>query len=104
MQTYGRVRDRVLGGRAGGSVRPPGLRSPAYLDRIEEQLSNDPLRVTRRRKILIGLVPSFEAVPPIWQLAVGEYRVFYDVSQERRTVYVRAVRHKPPHRMTEEIL
>ena len=74
------------------------------LDRIEEQLSNDPLRVTRRRKILIGLVPSFEAVPPIWQLAVGEYRVFYDVSEERRTVYVRAVRHKPPHRMTEEIL
>jgi mRNA-degrading endonuclease RelE of RelBE toxin-antitoxin system len=74
------------------------------LDHIEEQLSSEPSRTTRHRKILVGLMPSFKAVPPIWQLAVGKYRVFYDVNEERRTVYVRAVRHKPPHRMTEEIL
>jgi mRNA-degrading endonuclease RelE of RelBE toxin-antitoxin system len=74
------------------------------LDRIEEQLSSEPLKATRHRKILVGLVPSFEAVPPIWQLSVGEYRVFYDVNEEHRIVSVRAVRHKPPHRMTEEIL
>jgi mRNA-degrading endonuclease RelE of RelBE toxin-antitoxin system len=74
------------------------------LDEIETQLSSEPAQETRHRKILVGLVPSFDAVPPIWQLAVGEYRVFYDVDEERRTVYVRAVRHKPPHRMTKEIL
>jgi len=35
---------------------------------------------------------------------VGDWRVFYDVDGEERRVYVRAVRRKPPHRTTEEIL
>jgi mRNA-degrading endonuclease RelE of RelBE toxin-antitoxin system len=35
---------------------------------------------------------------------VGEYRVFYDVGEVERVVYVRAIRRKPPHRTTEEIL
>jgi len=30
--------------------------------------------------------------------------VFYDVDEEKMTVHVRAVRRKPPHRTTEEIL
>jgi mRNA-degrading endonuclease RelE of RelBE toxin-antitoxin system len=49
-------------------------------------------------------VPPWTAEPPIWELRVGEYRVFYDVSPEAKVVYVRAVRRKPPHRTTEEIL
>ena len=74
------------------------------LDSVDQHLSRAPTRETRRRKILHGLVPPFEADPPIWQLRVGEYRVFYDVDEIERIVYVRAVRHKPPHRTTEEIL
>ncbi len=74
------------------------------LDSVDEQLSHVPTRETRSRRILHGLVPPFEADPPIWQLRVGEYRVFYDVDEIDRIVYVRAVRHKPPHRTTEEIL
>lgn len=76
----------------------------AILDAIETQLAAEPARPTRHRKVLEGLEPPFEAVPPIWQLSVGEYRVFYDVDDEQKKVYVRAVRHKPPHKTTEEIL
>jgi len=37
-------------------------------------------------------------------LRVGPFRVFYDVQEAERRVYVRAIRHKPAHRQTEEIL
>lgn len=74
------------------------------LSAIEEELSHEPARATRRRKILPGLKPPFEAVPPVWELRVGEYRVFYDVNEEEKKVYVRAGRRKPPHKTTEEIL
>ena len=74
------------------------------LDAIVRQLSAEPGVATRHRKILVGLVPPFEAVPPIWQLAVGEFRVFYDLNEDDKTVVVRAVRKKPPHATTEDIL
>lgn len=50
------------------------------------------------------MIPPFESDPPIWELRVGEFRVFYDVDEIERIVYIRAVRHKPPHKTTEEIL
>lgn len=74
------------------------------LDAMEEQLSHEPNVVTKNRKILVKLIPPFEAVLPVWELRVGDYRVFYDVAEEEEAVYVRAVRHKPPHKTTEEIL
>ncbi len=74
------------------------------LDTIERQLSAEPGVATRHRKILVGLLPPFDAVPPIWQLAVGEFRVFHDVNEDDKTVVVRAVRKKPPHATTEDIL
>ena len=74
------------------------------LDAMEESLLHAPETETRNRKRLPKLVPPFESVPPIWELRAGEYRVFYDVNREERRVYVRAIRHKPPHRTTEEIL
>ena len=74
------------------------------LDAIEEQLSNEPTIETRNRKLLSGLIPPFEATPPVWELRVAQYRVFYDVSEEERKVFIRAVSHKPPHRRTEEIV
>jgi mRNA-degrading endonuclease RelE of RelBE toxin-antitoxin system len=58
---------------------------------------------TRKKKELIGLEPQWEAVPPIWQLRVGEFRVFYDVSVEQRVVAIRAIRRKGS-KTTEEIL
>ncbi len=54
--------------------------------------------------MLIGLVPPWTAEAPIWELRVGDYRVFYDVADEERVVYIRAVRKKPAGRTTEEIL
>ena len=74
------------------------------LDEIERKLSHEPTRPTKHLKQLRKLLPPFEAVPPIWQLRVGDYRVFYDVAEEDRQVFVRAVRRKPPHLTTEEIL
>jgi len=74
------------------------------LDAIEEQLTHAPSAATKNRKLLHNLAPPFEAIPPIWQLRVGAFRVFYDVSEEERRVYVRAVRRKRGHVKPEEIL
>src|SRR5262245_17205841 len=74
------------------------------LDKIEEQLPNDPAHETRNKKPLVGLKPPWEHEEPVWELRVGKYRVFYDVNDEALCVIVRAIREKPPHRTTEEIL
>ena len=74
------------------------------LDAIATQLAHAPQMTTRNRKLLRNLTPPFEAIPPIWQLLVGEFRVFYDVQPEARRVSVRAIRRKPVHHHTEEIL
>jgi mRNA-degrading endonuclease RelE of RelBE toxin-antitoxin system len=74
------------------------------LDRLEEQLTYEPTQQTRNRKILVGLVPPWEHIEPVWELRIGQYRVFYDVDEPKLVVIVRAIRHKPPHKTTEEIL
>jgi len=76
----------------------------AIVDQVEKQLKHEPRKQTRNRKLLHHLIPPFEAIAPIWELKVGDYRVFYDVGEEEKTVYVRAVRKKLPHQTTEEIL
>ena len=74
------------------------------LDDIEDRLEHEPAKPSRRRKQIDNLTPSFEAVPPLWQLTVGEWRVFYDVEELSKIVWVRAVRNKPPEKRTEDIL
>jgi mRNA-degrading endonuclease RelE of RelBE toxin-antitoxin system len=74
------------------------------LDRIEVQLRYEPSRPARNRKVLMGLVPPWDYVDPVWELRIGEYRIFYDVDQLQATVSVRAIRRKPPHKTTTEIL
>jgi mRNA-degrading endonuclease RelE of RelBE toxin-antitoxin system len=74
------------------------------VDEVHQRLSHQPTVLTKHVKRLRKLVPPFEAVPPIWQLKVGDFRVFYDVDEAERRVFVRAVRRKPPDRTTEEIL
>lgn len=73
-------------------------------DAIMAQLAHEPVTNTRNRKLLGGVQPTFEHEPPIWELRVGEYRVYYDVDAESMTVSIRAVRKKPPHSTTEQIL
>jgi len=74
------------------------------LDAIEEQLAREPETRTRNRKLLDNLIPPWQTVAPIWELRVGEYRVFYDVSATESVVYVRAIRRKPRGTKTEDIL
>jgi len=74
------------------------------VDAIEEQLAYTPETPTKNRKLLENLIPPWESVPPIWELRVGEYRVFYDVTPTESVVYVRAIRRKPRQAKTEDIL
>ncbi|HEY2934397.1 MAG TPA: type II toxin-antitoxin system RelE/ParE family toxin [Acidobacteriota bacterium] len=74
------------------------------VDAIQTNLSYQPTIATRNRKILASLIPPWNAEPPIWELRVGDYRVFYDVSEAEETVFVRAIRRKPGGQTTEEIL
>jgi mRNA-degrading endonuclease RelE of RelBE toxin-antitoxin system len=76
----------------------------AILDKIEEQLRFQPTMETKNRKPLLGFVPPWEHNPPVWELRVGEYRVYYDVNEEERLVSVAAIRRKRPHATTEEAL
>lgn len=50
------------------------------------------------------LDPTFEAIAPIWEIRVGDYRVYYDVDETDLHVHVRALRRKPPHKTIEDIL
>jgi mRNA-degrading endonuclease RelE of RelBE toxin-antitoxin system len=73
------------------------------LEAIERSLRAQPQTSSRNRKELVGLVPPREHVLPVWELRVGDYRVFYDVETASRQVIVRAVRRKG-RSSTEEIL
>ena len=84
--------------------RFPANQRAWILDRIEVQLRYEPSRQTRNRKVLAGLAPPWHHLEPVWELRVGEYRVFYDVEEGQAAVIIRAIRHKPPHSTTEEIL
>ena len=80
---------------------------PMYLRRrvaaaIDRDLTYEPMTVARNRKPLPGLSPSFAHVRPVWELRVGDYRVFYDIEHEDWAVFVRAVRFKGQS-ATEEI-
>ena len=52
----------------------------------------------------MGLIPPWEHVPPVWELRIREYLVFYDIDEKSKFVMVRAIRHKPSHKTTEDIL
>ena len=82
---------------------------PAYqrvivLDRIDEQLTYQPTVETKAKKRIVGLRPPWQYEEPMWELRVNEFRVFYDVRDEAKRVFVRAIRRKPPHATTEEII
>lgn len=74
------------------------------LDKIDEQLIHAPTQESRNKKIVVGLEPPWDHEVPVWELRVGSFRVFYDVNEAEQRVVIRAVREKPPHRTTEDIL
>ncbi len=92
--------------------RPVTITNPAVssfyrnqiLDAIEEQLTHEPSIITKNRKRLENLVSPWQTVTFIWELRIGEYRVFYDVLDTESVVYVRAVRRKLPGTKTKDIL
>jgi mRNA-degrading endonuclease RelE of RelBE toxin-antitoxin system len=74
------------------------------VDEIEVKLRDEPTQPSRNQKWLPGLVPAFPHTPPVWELRVGDYRVFYDVDADAEVVHVRAVRHKGQGQTTEDIV
>jgi mRNA-degrading endonuclease RelE of RelBE toxin-antitoxin system len=85
-------------------VRLTAYHRRMVLAAIEVQLSAQPTVPTRNRKLLVNMLPRWGPDSRIWELRVGEYRIFYDVEEDERTLYVRAIRRKPPGKTTEEIL
>ena len=74
------------------------------IEEIEQQLTYQPDVETRNRKCLKNIIPDFEHVPPVWELRVGNYRVYYDVSKAENIVVVRTVRLKKQGQTTEDVL
>lgn len=58
---------------------------------IRAELAHSPTVAAGHRKMLRDLRPSWDHVPPLWQLRVGDYRVFYDADEAERVVYIRRV-------------
>ena len=74
------------------------------LDEVEEQLAYQPQVGTRNRKMLDVEVAGFDFNPPLWELRIGKFRVFYDVDEVEQLVVVRVVRSKQKGQTTEDIL
>ena len=70
---------------------------------IRANLIHEPKTEARNKKLLRGLIPAFEHELPVYELKVGEYRVVYDVNDQKQAVFVRAVRRKSGGMTTEEI-
>src|SRR6516165_12406119 len=70
---------------------------------IHDQLDDDADIPARNRKILHDVVPDFPFKPPLWELRVGEYRIFYDIDRDGAIVNVRAVRRKEKGKRTEDL-
>ena len=64
------------------------------LDSIETQLSHEPTSPTKHRKLLR---PNPVAA---WELRVGDFRVFYNVEQQRILVIIVAVGRKEHNELT----
>jgi len=73
------------------------------VDEVDEMLTTHPDRPGRRKKLLTGVSSPWDGIGPVWQVRVGDFRVFYDVDRAARQVIIRAVRRKGT-RTTKEIL
>lgn len=71
---------------------------------IDTQLPYTPVQETKNRKCLKSLTAGFEFEEPLWELRVGEWRIFYDVNEEEKVVIIRAIRLKEKGKTTKEIV
>ncbi len=91
-------------------VAEEGLEALRVYDRrrvaaaIDKQLLHQPTRRTRNRKRLMNVSPDFEFDPPLWELRVDDFRVFYDVDEDVSVVYVRAIRRKRRGETTRDVI
>ena len=86
------------------------------VDAVDEQLSHQAERESKCKKLIRPEEElPFEHMEPVWQLRVGEFRIFYDVSRTEEqeadaaeayegVVRIRAIRRKREHGTTREIL
>ena len=74
------------------------------LGSIETKLSIDPNVETKDKKRLGQEKADFTYLPPLWELKAGQWRVFYEVSVEDERVFIHAIREKPAHMTTAEVL
>ena len=77
---------------------------PGIPGRHQQATELEPNIPARNRKLLRRLVAPWRSTAPVWELRVGEYRVFYDIDDEEPVVLVRAIRRKPQRKRTEDIL
>jgi mRNA-degrading endonuclease RelE of RelBE toxin-antitoxin system len=83
----------------------PANVKPVVVAAIDQQLTYEPLGQSRNRKPLRDEVTAnFAFTPPLWELSVGDYRVFYDVDEKQLAVVIRAVRQKLSSQTTAEVL
>jgi mRNA-degrading endonuclease RelE of RelBE toxin-antitoxin system len=71
---------------------------------IDVKLPDEPTKETKSRKPLPNVSADFDFDPPLWELRVGEFRVFYDVDLDQSMIRVRAVRRKRASQTTEDVL
>ena len=76
----------------------------AIREKMQEQLTHQPDTKTKNKKPIIGEDFPWGPQGIVWELKVGEFRVFYEVEAEEQVVLIGAIRHKPPHKTTGEIL
>jgi mRNA-degrading endonuclease RelE of RelBE toxin-antitoxin system len=74
------------------------------VEEVGRHLGDQPTEISKNRKRLDSAVPNFEHVAPIWELRVGEFRVFYDVDEPAQIVFIRAVRRKRQDQTTEDVI
>jgi len=74
------------------------------LNAMETKLTNEPSLQTHDKKCLGNEPANFAYAPPLWQLRVDDFRVFYEVNVEDGVVSVLAVRRKPATKTTSEVL
>jgi mRNA-degrading endonuclease RelE of RelBE toxin-antitoxin system len=77
----------------------------AIRDAIDAQLPHVPNAPNRNRKPLPKEVTAnFEFKPPLWELRVGDYRVFYEIDAGAQSVTIHAVRLKGAELTTKDVL
>ena len=76
----------------------------AVLEKVRQVLTSQPNVETRNCKPLHGLKVPWDQVGDTWELKVDEFRVFFQIEPDTENVIVKAIRHKPPHLTTEDIL